>query len=98
MAIFLDTGKIEEIEKYMKMGIVRGVTTNPTILLKDGISGGMEAVKKRSIEIDQSGIELSTVELKVYTINLSAVPAKRGSCNNFPASFEYFVIIALTAS
>jgi transaldolase len=51
MAIFLDTGKIEEIEKFMKMGILRGVTTNPTILLKSGVTGGKEAIKKRSIEI-----------------------------------------------
>ncbi len=51
MAIFLDTGKIEEVEKYMNMGIIRGVTTNPTILLKAGVTGGKEAIKKRSIEI-----------------------------------------------
>lgn len=51
MAIFLDTGKIGEIEKYMRMGIVRGVTTNPTILLQDGVTGGMKAIKERSIEI-----------------------------------------------
>ena len=51
MAIFLDTGKIEEIKKYHEMGIIRGVTTNPTILVKDGVSGGMEGVKKCSIEI-----------------------------------------------
>lgn len=51
MAIFLDTGKISEIEKYFKLGVVRGVTTNPSILLKDGVTGGMEGIKKRSIEI-----------------------------------------------
>ncbi|MEW6607766.1 MAG: transaldolase family protein [bacterium] len=51
MAIFLDSGKIVEIEKYMKMGIIRGVTTNPTILLKDGVTGGMAGIKKCSIEI-----------------------------------------------
>lgn len=51
MAIFLDTGSIAEIEKYLKMGVIRGVTTNPTILLKDGVTGGKEAIKKRSIEI-----------------------------------------------
>ena len=51
MAIFLDTGKFEEVEKYMRMGIIRGVTTNPTILLKDGVTGGMKAIKERSIEI-----------------------------------------------
>lgn len=51
MAIFLDTSKIEEVEKYMKMGIIRGVTTNPTILTKDNVKGGMGGVKQRSIEI-----------------------------------------------
>jgi transaldolase len=51
MAIFLDTGKIKEVEKYLKMGIIRGVTTNPTILFKDGVTGGLAGVKQRSIEI-----------------------------------------------
>ena len=51
MGIFLDTGKIEEIKKYHEMGIIRGVTTNPTILVKDGVTGGMDGVKNRSIEI-----------------------------------------------
>jgi transaldolase len=51
MAVFLDTGKIEEIEKYLRMGVIRGVTTNPTILAKCGVTGGEDAVKKRSIEI-----------------------------------------------
>jgi transaldolase len=51
MPIFLDSGNIREIERFLKMGIIRGVTTNPTILLKDGVTGGMPGVKKRTIEI-----------------------------------------------
>jgi len=51
MAIFLDTGKIDEIETYHKMGIIRGVTTNPTILLKSGVTGGMESIRMRTIDI-----------------------------------------------
>jgi len=51
MAIFLDSGNVKEIEKYMRMGIIRGVTTNPTILLKDGIKGGIKEIKKREVEI-----------------------------------------------
>ena len=35
MAIFLDTGIIQDIQKYHKMGIIRGVTTNPTIISKE---------------------------------------------------------------
>ena len=51
MAIFLDTGDINEISRFMKMGIIRGVTTNPTILLKDGLQGNMDVLKDRLIEI-----------------------------------------------
>ena len=51
MAIFLDTGNVQEVEKYMKMGVIRGVTTNPTILLKDGVKGGKEEIKEISIQI-----------------------------------------------
>ena len=51
MAIFLDSGDVREVEKYMKMGIIRGVTTNPTILLKDGVKGGINEIKKREVEI-----------------------------------------------
>ena len=51
MAIFLDSGDVREIEKYIRMGIIRGVTTNPTILLKDGVRGGITEIKKREVEI-----------------------------------------------
>lgn len=51
MSIFIDSSIISEIEKYHRMGIIRGVTTNPTIMLKDGITGGMDGIKKRSLEI-----------------------------------------------
>jgi len=51
MAIFLDTGKIEDVEMYMRMGVIRGVTTNPTILLKSGITGGKAMIKQTSVEI-----------------------------------------------
>ena len=51
MAIFLDTGRIEDVERFMRMGIIRGVTTNPTILLKSGVTGGKVAIARRSVEI-----------------------------------------------
>jgi transaldolase len=51
MAIFIDSGDIKDIEKFARMGILRGVTTNPTILLRDGVKGGIDEIKKRIIEI-----------------------------------------------
>jgi len=51
MKIFIDSADLEEIKKYLKMGLCQGVTTNPTICLKCGVKGGIEGVKKRTIEI-----------------------------------------------
>lgn len=36
MEIFIDSANITEIEKWLKMGVIDGVTTNPSIMLKDG--------------------------------------------------------------
>jgi transaldolase len=51
MPIFLDTADLKEIKRYHRMGIVRGVTTNPTILLKANLGGGMEALEAHAKEI-----------------------------------------------
>lgn len=37
MEIFVDTANVTEIEKWLKMGVVDGVTTNPSIMLSDGV-------------------------------------------------------------
>jgi transaldolase len=49
--IFLDTGNINEILKYHTVGIIRGVTTNPTILVKEGVTGGWQAIEKHCKDI-----------------------------------------------
>ena len=51
MAIYLDTGNLSEIETFHKMGIIRGVTTNPTILLREGVTGGISAIREHSQQI-----------------------------------------------
>jgi transaldolase len=38
MQIFLDSANAVEIEKWLGEGVIDGVTTNPSIMLKDGIS------------------------------------------------------------
>ena len=37
MSIFLDTGKLDEIKKYLSYGVIDGVTTNPSILVSEGL-------------------------------------------------------------
>jgi transaldolase len=47
MAIYLDTCSLEEIERFHRMGIIRGVTTNPSILCADDVQGGLRGVEAR---------------------------------------------------
>jgi transaldolase len=51
MGLFLDTSKLAEIERFHRMGIIDGVTTNPSILLKDGIQDGLHGIELRMKEI-----------------------------------------------
>ena len=46
MRIFLDSAKIEEIEKGARMGVVAGVTTNPSLMARAGHKNYEAAVKK----------------------------------------------------
>lgn len=49
--IFLDTGKLDEIAKLHALGILRGVTTNPTLLVKEGVTGGWAGIEKQIRQI-----------------------------------------------
>jgi transaldolase len=68
MPIFLDTADVDEIKRFHRMGIIRGVTTNPTLLLKEGVRGGMKAIEARTTEIARLiaplplSVEVTTIE------------------------------------
>jgi len=65
MEIFIDSANITEIEKWLKMGIVDGVTTNPSIMLNDGVYD-MEAGAKeiaRLIHPRSVSVEVTTNDL-----------------------------------
>ncbi len=65
MEIFIDSANITEIEKWLKMGIVDGVTTNPSIMLNDGVYD-MEAGAKeiaRLIHPRPVSVEVTTNDL-----------------------------------
>ena len=36
MKFFLDTANVEKIREFAQLGIVDGVTTNPTLIAKEG--------------------------------------------------------------
>ncbi|MBI2848142.1 MAG: fructose-6-phosphate aldolase, partial [Chloroflexi bacterium] len=66
MRIFLDTANIEQIKQGVKMGVVSGVTTNPTLSAREG-NADYEALSKEicsivapgpvSVEVLTEGVE-----------------------------------------
>jgi len=46
MEIFIDSASITEIEKWLNMGVIDGVTTNPSIMLKDGVYNAEAGAKE----------------------------------------------------
>ena len=50
MKIFIDTANLDEIRKAKALGLVDGVTTNPTLLAKEG-EGVEELIRKISAEV-----------------------------------------------
>ena len=39
MKFFIDTANLEQIKEAQAMGILDGVTTNPSLMAKEGITG-----------------------------------------------------------
>jgi len=44
--IFLDTANIDQIRQGVKMGVVSGVTTNPTLVSEEGLADYEAVVKE----------------------------------------------------
>lgn len=50
MKFFIDTANLEQIKEAQDLGVLDGVTTNPSLMAKEGISGD-ENVKKHYLDI-----------------------------------------------
>ena len=59
MKIFLDTANLAEIRKYNDMGLLDGITTNPTLLSREG--GDPAAVMREITSIVSGDISLEVV-------------------------------------
>ena len=46
MEIFIDTASVDDIEKWIEMGVIDGVTTNPSIMYSDGVYDAETGAKK----------------------------------------------------
>ena len=52
MKFFVDTGKIEDIKKANDMGVICGVTTNPSLIAKEGGKSQEEILKEIASIVD----------------------------------------------
>ena len=50
MKFFIDTANLDQIREAHDLGILDGVTTNPSLMAKEGITGA-EAVLKHYVDI-----------------------------------------------
>lgn len=65
MKIFLDSGNLKEIEEIKKLGILRGITTNPSLIAKEKICG-----RKNFLRHVQNMCEISQVPVSAEVVGL----------------------------
>jgi transaldolase len=70
MELFLDTANIDEIRQGARMGVVTGVTTNPSLAAKEGI-GKLEAYRSSVEEI--AGIIDGPISVEVISTDVEGM-------------------------
>lgn len=71
MEIFIDTANIEEIKKANRLGVVSGVTTNPSLIAKEGRN--FQDVVKEICEIVNGPISAEVISLEAEGMVTEAV-------------------------
>ena len=75
MDIFIDSANIIEIEKWLEMGVIDGVTTNPSVMLKDGVynaeAGAREIAalvypRPVSVEVTTNDLDEMLAQAKIF--------------------------------
>ena len=79
MKIFLDTANIKSIRHYSEMGMVDGITTNPTLLSKE--SEDPEQIMKEIVKIVQGPVSLEVISTETNQILEEAYILKRYGSN-----------------
>lgn len=59
MKIFLDTANLESIKKYNDMGVLDGITTNPTLLSKE--QGSPEEIMRAIVHMVRGDVSLEVI-------------------------------------
>src|SRR5438094_10573345 len=75
MQIFADTSDIAEITKWLRRGVLDGVTTSPSIMLKDGVRDMEKAAREiaellegRPLSVEVTANDLDEMVLQARTL------------------------------
>lgn len=79
MKIFLDTANIQAIRHYSEMGMVDGITTNPTLLSKE--NEDPEKIMKEIVNIVQGPVSLEVISIETDKIIEEAYILKQYGSN-----------------
>lgn len=79
MKIFLDTANIVSIRHYSEMGMVDGITTNPTLLSKE--RGDPEEIIREIVKMVQGPISLEVISTEINQIMEEAYILQRYGSN-----------------
>jgi transaldolase len=66
MKIFIDSGNLQDIEKLVPLGIIDGITTNPSLLAKE--SGDYREILKKICQIVQGPTSAEVVETEAQAM------------------------------
>jgi transaldolase len=61
MKIFLDTASVESIKKFVDMGVIDGITTNPTLISRE--KGHPEDIMREIVKIVKGPVNLEVVAM-----------------------------------
>jgi transaldolase len=102
MEIFLDTASIDEIRRGARLGVIRGVTTNPTLAAKEGIKDieGYKAAVQEIAQIIDGPISVEVLSLKAEEMVVEGKEISRWAPNIWvkvpctPVGFEVTSILS----
>jgi transaldolase len=66
MKLFIDTGNLKDIERLVPLGIIDGITTNPSLLAKE--SGDYREILKRICQLVQGPTSAEVVETETQAM------------------------------
>ena len=78
MKIFLDTADVNAIKEHLETGLIDGVTTNPTLILKSGRDPEEDYQEIKDIGVQDISMEVVTDEVSVFVAEGKRLHEKYG--------------------